>query len=179
MRVIAGKFRGTSLLSFDAENIRPTVDRVRENIFNKIQFGVSGAKVLDLFGGTGAISLEFLSRGASEVITCDCNPKSVDLIRKNFAKVGAKPNLKIGDYLKTLGDLVGKKLDYIFLDPPFDTDFGQKSIAKIKELNLLDDDGVIIYEHLVGKVFSVPNGIEVFDERKYGTVVATFLRASV
>lgn len=179
MRIIAGKFRGTSLLSFDADNIRPTVDRVRENIFNKIQFGVSGAKVLDLFGGTGAISLEFLSRGASEVITGDNNPKSVSLIRKNFEKVGVKPNLKIGDYLNTLDGLSGKKFDYIFLDPPFDTDFGEKAIAKINELGLLEDDGIIIYEHLVGKAFSVPSALEVFDERKYGTVVATFLRASV
>ncbi len=179
MRIIAGKFRGTSLLSFDAENIRPTVDRVRENIFNKIQFGVSGARVLDLFGGTGAISLEFLSRGASEVITCDNNPKSVQLIRKNFEKVGEKPNLKIGDYLTTLNSLEGKKFDYIFLDPPFATDFGKIAIEKIAELNLLDNDGIIIYEHLVGKKFEVPKGIEVFDERKYGTVVATYLRKRV
>lgn len=179
MRIIAGKFRGTSLLTFDAENIRPTVDRVRENIFNKIQFGILGARVLDLFGGTGAVSLEFLSRGASEVFTCDNNPKSLDLIRQNFAKVGAKPNLKVGDYQKTLSSLAGKQFDYIFLDPPFATDFGEKSLLKIVELGLLAEDGVVIYEHLAGKEFAVPSGLLIFDERKYGTVVATFLRVDL
>lgn len=176
MRIIAGKFRGTNLLTFDAENIRPTVDRVRENIFNKIQFGVTGAKVLDLFGGTGAVSLEFLSRGAESVVTCDNNPKSLNLIKKNFEKVGIKPNLKSCDYLQTLNDCKGQKFDFIFLDPPFATDYGEKALEKIAEYGLLEEDGVIIYEHLEGKEFIVPLALEIYDERKYGTVVVSFVR---
>lgn len=176
MRIVAGKFRGTNLLTFDADNIRPTVDRVRENIFNKIQFGISGSKVLDLFGGTGAVSLEFLSRGAESVITCDNNAKSLNLIKKNFEKVGIKPNLKSCDYLVALDDCRGQKFDFIFLDPPFATDYGEKSLEKIFEYGLLADDGIIIYEHLEGKEFVVPEGIEIYDERKYGTIVVSFVR---
>ena len=86
MRIVAGKHRGLTLYEFDADNVRPTTDRVRENIFNKIQFGVSGSCVLDLFAGTGAVSLEFLSRGALEVISVDNNKNSSSLIKKNFSK---------------------------------------------------------------------------------------------
>ncbi|MBE5738468.1 MAG: 16S rRNA (guanine(966)-N(2))-methyltransferase RsmD [Clostridiales bacterium] len=176
MRIIAGKYRGISLLTFEADNIRPTVDRVRENIFNKIQFNIPGAKVLDLFGGTGAISLEFLSRGADEVIICDNNSKSIDLIKKNYAKVSITPNLINSDYTRALALNKGKQFDIIFLDPPYDTDFGEKSLSLIEEYLLLDDEGIIIYEHLMGKIFKIPSSLEIFDERKYGTVVVTFMR---
>lgn len=176
MRIVAGKYRGITLLTFEAGNIRPTVDRVRENIFNKIQFNIPGAKVLDLFGGTGAISLEFLSRGALEVITCDSNPKSIDLIKKNFAKVKLQPNLKNGDYKAVLKGLQGKKFDIIFLDPPYDTDYAEITLNTIESLDMLEEDGVIVYEHLVGKEFGLPESLEIFDERKYGTVSVTFIR---
>lgn len=175
MRIVAGKYRGTNLLTFEADNIRPTVDRVRENIFNKIQFDIVGARVLDLFGGTGAISLEFLSRGASEVIICDNNPKSIDLIKKNYAKIGVKPNLKMGDYISTLKSLSGR-FDFIFLDPPYATDYAEKALFMIDELNLLEGDGIIIYEHLQGKEFALPESLDIYDEKKYGTVVVTYIR---
>ena len=84
MRIIAGKHKGLQLNTFDYDNIRPTIDRVRENIFNIIQFKVLGSSVLDLFGGTGAISLEFVSRGAKKVFTCDNNKDSISLIKKNL-----------------------------------------------------------------------------------------------
>ena len=77
MRIIAGKLKGLVLKTFEAENIRPTLDRAREGVFSKIQFIISGAYVLDLFAGTGAISLEFISRGAKKVITCDNNKKII------------------------------------------------------------------------------------------------------
>lgn len=176
MRIIAGKYRGISLLTFEAGNIRPTVDRVRENIFNKIQFNIPGAKVLDLFGGTGAISLEFLSRGAEKVITCDSNSKSIDLIKKNFAKVKLQPNLRNGDYKVILKGLSGQKFDIIFLDPPYDTDYAEISLAMIDGGNILEEDGIIVYEHIVGKEFALPESLEIFDERKYGTVSVTFIR---
>jgi len=130
MRIIAGKFKGLKLNEFELNNIRPTIDRVRESIFNKIQFRVSGADVLDLFGGTGAVSLEFVSRNAGNVITVDNNAGSVKLIRQNFEKAKIKPNLLEMDYEKALKKVsdMGLKFDIIFLDPPFDTDFAEKAI---------------------------------------------------
>jgi len=176
MRIVAGKYKGLQLLDFDAGNIRPTTDRVRENIFNKIQFMVSGARVLDLFAGTGAVSLEFVSRGADSVLTCDNNKKSIDLITKNFAKAGIKPNLKNGDFKAILKDLEGNKFDIVFLDPPFVEGYGKVAIDLIDKYDLLAEDGLIIYEHIVNKQFELNENFQILDERKYGTISVSYIK---
>lgn len=176
MRIIAGKHKGLTLLEFEAGNIRPTIDRVRENIFNKIQFGVMGSKVLDLFGGTGAVSLEFVSRGAEEVITCDNNKNSINLIKKNFAKAKENPNILDKDFKDALKCLKDKKFDYIFLDPPYAENYGEEAIKLISQYNLLEEDGLIIYEHIENKDFALPNTMEIVDTKKYGTVFVSYIR---
>ena len=178
MRIIAGNLRGLVLNTFEAENIRPTLDRAREGIFSKIQFNIRDAEVLDLFGGTGAISLEFLSRGAGKVITCDNNTKSIDLIKQNFKKARLIPNLIIGDCLDTINKLKDQKFDIIFLDPPFETEFGIKSIEKIIENNLLKEDGLIIFEHSSARQFEYPTKLDLFDSKKYGYITVDYLRYS-
>lgn len=175
MRIIAGKFKGTNLLEFDYDNIRPTIDRVKESIFNKIQFNIDGSNVLDLFAGTGNISLEFLSRGAVNVTLCDNNANSIKLIKQNFKKCRLSPNLKEGDFKKILKSLQGQKFDFIFLDPPFDTDYGEVSLQLIAKYDLLDKDGLIIYEHLIEKTYVVPEDYVKIDERKYGTIMVTYI----
>ena len=176
MRIVAGKHRGLVLNTFEADNIRPTIDRVRENIFNKIQFGVVGSSVLDLFGGTGAVSLEFLSRGASEVITCDNNRNSISVIRKNFDKAKEKLNLIDRDFKDALNSLKGKKFDYIFLDPPYAENYGEIAINLISQYKMLEEDGLIIYEHLESKEFAIPVNMELVDCKKYGTVYVSYIR---
>lgn len=175
MRIVAGKHRGLVLGEFDAGNIRPTIDRVRENIFNKIQFGVVGARVLDLFGGTGAVSLEFLSRGADRVVIVDNNKNSVHLITKNFDKCGENLNLLECDFRTALQKLDGEQFDYIFLDPPYAENFGEEAIELICRKNLLKGDGLIIYEHLNGKEFAIADGFELKDRKKYGTVNVSYI----
>lgn len=176
MRIIAGKFKGTKLYEFEYGNIRPTLDRVRESIFNTLQSRInSQTKVLDLFCGTGAFSLEFLSRGAKEVVSVDNNKYSVSLIRKNFAKCKAVPKILECDYKKALKSLRGVEFDIIFLDPPFETDFAQKSIDFIAENNMLNADGIIVWEHIAKKDFVVPKGFVVADNKKYGTIEVTYL----
>lgn len=176
MRIVSGKHRGLVLYEFDAENIRPTIDRVRENIFNKIQFGIYNCKVLDLFGGTGAVSIEFLSRGAKEVFVIDNNKNSIEIIEKNFAKAKEKLNLIKKDFRDGIKDLVNKKFDYIFIDPPYKENFGEESLQLISNYKILDSDGLIIYEHLVDKEFNIPNTMEIVDYKKYGTVAITYIR---
>lgn len=175
MRIIAGKHKGLNLFTFEAENIRPTADRVREGIFNKLQFVIKDAKVLDLFGGTGAMGIEFLSRGAEEVIVCDNNQKSVNLIKQNYAKAKETPNLIVKDYLEALKSLKGKKFDIIFLDPPFATGFGENAIKKINEYNLLEEDGIIVFEHSIEKEY-ISDKYEIIDNKKYGTIMVTYLK---
>jgi len=175
MRIIAGKHKGLNLKTFEADNIRPTADRVREGIFNKLQFNIKGARVLDLFGGTGAIGLEFLSRGALEVIVCDNNKNSINLIRENYLKAKEKPNLICNDYKSALSSLKGENFDIIFLDPPFATNFGEIAINMIFELSLLDDDGIIVFEHGIEKEY-LTDKFEIIDNKKYGTIMVTYLK---
>ena len=175
MRIVSGKHRGLVLYEFEAGNIRPTTDRVRENIFNKIQFGVAGSRVLDLFCGTGAVSLEFLSRGAEIVISVDNNKNSTALIKKNFAKAKEKLNLIEVDFKQALQQLKGQKFDYIFLDPPYKEGFGEESLKLISEFDMLEDDGMIIYEHLGETKFNVPANMELVDRKKYGTIMVSYI----
>lgn len=176
MRIVAGKHRGLNLEEFDADNIRPTTDRVRENIFNKIQFDIPGSTVLDLFCGTGAVSLEFLSRNADKVISVDNNNNSIKLIERNFAKAKEKPNLIKADFKVALNQVSNEKFDFIFLDPPYHTTFGSEALYIIADSNILEDDGIIIYEHLVETQFNCPTGFEIYDYKKYGTIAVSFIR---
>lgn len=176
MRIIAGKHKGLVLNTFDVDNIRPTTDRVRENIFNKIQFGISGSTVLDLFCGTGAISLEFISRGAVNVVSVDNNENSIKIIKQNFKKAGVIPELNKCDYKTALNKYKDTKFDYIFIDPPYHTNFGEESIRIISDYSMLKRDGVIIYEHLFDKKFELPDNYEIVDSRKYGTIMVTFIK---
>ena len=177
MRIIAGKFKGLKLNEFELTNIRPTIDRVRESIFNKIQFYISGATVLDLFGGTGAVSLEFVSRNAEKVIVVDNNPGSVKLIKQNYQKAKTNPNVYEMDYMKALKMFndAHMKFDIIFLDPPFATDYAEKAIEFIAKNNMLKEDGIIVYEHVEDKQFRCPENLLIDDERKYGTIKVSYL----
>ena len=176
MRIVAGKHRGLNLEEFDADNIRPTTDRVRENIFNKIQFDIADSIVLDLFCGTGAVSLEFVSRNAGKVISVDNNQNSVRLIERNFTKAKERPNLIKADYKEALKQVSNYKFDFIFLDPPYHTDYGQVALNLISNMNILQDSAVIIYEHLVETKFTCPDNFEIYDYKKYGTIAVSFIR---
>ena len=177
MRIVAGKHRGLVLSTFDVDNIRPTTDRVRENIFNKIQFDVADSVVLDLFCGTGAVSIEFLSRGAKQVISVDNNDNSIKLIKTNFAKAKESPCLKKMDFKQAIKLLDGNhQFHFIYLDPPYNTEFGQESLNAISKTSLLAQNGLIIYEHLADKKFMVPDNFEVIDYKKYGTIAVSFIK---
>ncbi len=175
MRIIAGKNKGTKLYEFEYDNIRPTLDRVRESIFNTLQTRINDdSEVLDLFCGTGAFSLEFLSRGAKTVISVDNNPNSISLIKKNFAKCKIEPNLLECDYKKALKTLCQKQFDIIFLDPPFESNYAQKAIEKIVETNMLKENGVVVWEKHIDTPSVDFDGLCVLDEKKYGTICVVY-----
>lgn len=122
MRIIAGKYKGQLLHHFSADHIRPTTDRVKETLFNILQNEIPGAKVLDLFSGTGNLGLEALSRGAAEVFFVENHPKSLEILRKNIEKLKVTEphaiwNKNVIQFLeKPPGNLT---FDVIFADPPF------------------------------------------------------------
>lgn len=122
MRIIAGKWRGHPLVAFKADHIRPTTDRVKETMFNMIQFELEDARVLDLFCGTGNLGFEALSRGSAHVLFVEKHPKSLAITRENAEKLRVpRPEyeLQSADAIKFLKTYEGDPFDIIFADPPF------------------------------------------------------------
>lgn len=183
MRVISGKSRGKKLASLDGDNTRPTLDRVKEAMFNKIQFNIKDATVLDLFAGTGALGIEALSRGAKEVYFCDKVPGAINVIKQNVTNTNNidKAVILNKDYNEVLEKLKkeNKKIDIVFLDPPYKTNLAVESLQKIIMSNLLTEDGIVIIEtddiNKEKDILKIEN-VEIFDKRKYGSVWLIFIR---
>lgn len=121
MRVISGKYRGHHLVSFQADHIRPTTDRVKETLFNMIQVYIPDAQILDLFSGTGSLGIEAISRGAAHVTFVEKNKKSLAILDKNIEKLRIDEPHKIiqKDVISFLKSYEGPAFDVIFADPPF------------------------------------------------------------
>ena len=176
MRIIAGAFKGLNLYSFKEGNIRPTADKVRQAVFNSLQFSIAGSSFFYLFAGTGGISLEAMSRGA-RVVTVEKDNRSLRLIKKNFAKAKAESNLYAMDYMQAIKKLQkeGRQFDTIYVDPPFDSDFLEKALAGIVKHNLLKAEGLIICEHEEHQQFSLPSNLAVKNQKRYGSIMLTYL----
>ena len=179
MRIIGGKYRSRVLTEFAGENVRPTSDRAREALFNILALKIYGARVLDLFAGSGALGIESLSRGAKEVMFNDFSRDSIAIVKKNLTTLkipvnGAEAKVVQGDYLACLDGARGQ-FDLIFIDPPYRMDYGEKALKKIAEKGLLSENGIAMYERDVpfdGEI----DGLEKYDERKYGKAYLSFFR---
>lgn len=178
MRIIGGQFKGRNLASFAGQDIRPTGDRVKESLFNILSMRLYGARVLDLFCGSGALGLECLSRGAAEVVFNDAAKDSLQVLKKNLNLVKADErsyrvyNL---DYIQCL-NLQRGAFDIVFIDPPYRMEYGTPAMKKIVERELLAEGGIIVYERDRQFVSPAPAGLEITDERRYGKTWLTFLK---
>ena len=149
MKIISGKYKGRNIEGYDIVGTRPTMDRVKESLFATIQNYIDDSIVLDLFSGSGNLGLEALSEGAKYAYLVDHNFKAIKTINKNLTTIGIKETEAINmDYKKALSYFKDKniKFDLIFLDPPYNTDYIEKSLELISEYNLLNDDGLIVCE---------------------------------
>lgn len=171
MRIISGKYRGKKLQEFDLSTTKPTLDRVKESIFNLIQFDVAGAVACDLFAGTGALGAECVSRGAEKVYLIDSNPKAIKIIQSNLKNMDGNFKIVNTDYLDFL-KTCHTKFDLVLLDPPYKTDLGVKAIEYIVKNDMLNANGIIIFETSkeLDFVFDYPQFD--IDKRTYGTVAA-------
>ncbi len=183
MRVISGTARGTKLHSIESTNTRPTLDRVKEPLFSMIQTHIPEAVVLDLFGGSGALAIEALSRGAKQAYICDCSWQAIEKIKENLEKthLTEKAQVEKMDYSKYLGKLQaqGCQFDIIFIDPPYARNLAIPATKEIIEKNLLREDGVIIVEtdDQARDIEGLQTlEIDQYDIRKYGRVCLIFLR---
>lgn len=182
MRIISGTARGTKLFTLEGLDTRPTLDRVKEPLFNIINFDLEGAVVLDLFAGSGALGLEAISRGAKKVFLCEKNRNAANIVEKNIEKTKFQDQAILirNDFEKAISfiEQLNEKIDVVFIDPPYKTDLIKKSLEKILDSDILNDDFIIIAEtdepERILKDINILN-INVFDTRKYGRVSLIFL----
>ena len=153
MRVITGSARGAKLQTLEGLATRPTSDRVKEAVFNIIQFDIEGRRVLDLFAGSGQLGIEALSRGASYGVFVDQSAEAVKVIKANLKKVkfDQKATVLQSDYLRYLSSC-SEKFDIIFLDPPYAQSHLENALQKISEIDILSEGGIIICERPREKV---------------------------
>ena len=178
MRVISGKARGIALKTPQGQATRPTADRVKEAMFSIIQFDIPGAKILDLFGGTGQLGIEALSRGASSCVFIDEREEACKLIRENLKRTKLESSAKVirSDYLRYLA-ACQDKFDVVLLDPPYAEIFLENSLKMITEIDILQSGGIIVTEHPLGKELSVEfPGYSRSKDYKYGSTLLTLYR---
>lgn len=178
MRVITGTARGVVLKTPDGNATRPTADRVKEAVFSMLQFQIAGACILDLFGGTGQLGIEALSRGAKSATFVDVGEAACRLIRENLKRTNLAENARVvrSDYMLYL-KRCKEKFDIVFLDPPYAELFLENSLKTITEIDILQSDAIIVTERPYGKVLSVNvTGFERSKDYKYGNTVITLFR---
>lgn len=181
MRIISGKARGTKLYTLDGTATRPTLDRVKESLFNIIQNDIEDSTVLDLFSGSGAIGLEFLSRGAKRAVLCDNSKDAIKIIKQNVQKTHFEEIAEIYnmEFTKLVERLQNQKFDIIYIDPPYATDFIKISLEKIIEYKLVNENTKIIVEtddetRILNQIEKMD--VEITDKRKYGRATIIFLK---
>ena len=178
MRVITGSARGVTLKTPEGMQTRPTTDRVKEAMFSIIQFEIPGADVLDLFGGTGQLGIEALSRGAKSATFVDAGEPACRLIRENLNRTRLEQSGKVvrSDYLAYL-NRCREKYHIIFLDPPYAEVFLENALKCITEIDILHSGGIIVAERPLGK--ELPWEFEGFSrsrDYKYGNTLLTLYR---
>jgi 16S rRNA (guanine966-N2)-methyltransferase len=189
MRVIAGQYRGKSLIAPEGQATRPTSDRARESIFNILQHAawapeLEGARVLDLFAGSGALGLEALSRGAAFCLFVETDEAARGAIRDNVEVLELFGCTRI--HRRDATDLgprpasAGPPFDLVFLDPPYakgpnEKNMGEKALAELVAHGWLAPDAVLVFERGVDEEALAVEGYEILDERIYGAARVLFL----
>ena len=175
MRVISGIARGRRLKELPGLDTRPTTDTVKESIFNIIQFDIEGRNVLDLFGGSGQLTVEALSRGADRATVVEKNPAAVRIIRENVAACGFTGQVRLlpSDARVFLSGC-REKFDLIFLDPPYAGALLEQALTAIAEIDIVSENGIIVCESSLEKQLpELPDPYTKGREYRYGKIKVT------
>lgn len=182
MRVIAGTRRRLSLETLDSEETRPTTDRIKETLFNMLQFDVPGTRFLDLFAGSGGIGIEALSRDARFCTFCELNKKAAAVLEGNIARTRFQEQSEIlrGDYQICLQKLKsrGRQYDIVFMDPPYQQGMAVRAMQLMRESPIVSEDTLFIIEAEKSEDFSLleQDGYEILREKIYKSNKHVFLR---
>lgn len=169
MKIISGYLKGRKIYGFDINGTRPTMDRVKESLFAMIQDYISDSICLDLFSGSGNLGIEAISEGAKYSYLVDNNKESICVIKKNIIdlKIDDKVEILNMDYKNAI-EKITKKVDLIFLDPPYKTDYIEEAIKLIDKYQILNDNGLIICESSNLAKIIYGNNYEAIKSKKYG-----------
>ncbi len=182
MRIISGKFKGQLLVEFRAGHIRPTTDRVKESLFNKIMFEIDGTRVLDLFCGTGNLGLEAISRGSTHVTFVDAHKQSITITRENIRKLKVEPPLYQifqKDVLNYLRTFEGDPFEIIFADPPFTEKMAHDVMEAISQSKACGDQTLVAIESEKRERMDETYGsLTRFDKKDFGDKFLSFFRKS-
>ncbi len=179
MRIIAGRFKGRVLKSFEAPHIRPTTDRVKESLFNILMNHIEGARVLDLFSGTGNLAIEALSRGAAHVESVEKHPKSLKIIHENLKLVKIENEIKVhkDDAFHFIKKYKGEPFDIILIDPPFTEALADSIMTEIEKTELFHDETIFAIESAKKeKLLDKYGALEAIDTRLFGDKVLTLFK---
>ena len=180
MRIIGGTAKGHTIKAPKGVDTRPTLDRVRESVFNVLSNrGMFGTHVLDIFSGTGAVAIEALSRGAAHAVAVDFKTGKLILENAKHCRVDDRLEIIPRKLSQLKNYIVGRQFDYIFSDPPYENGFIQETIDFVVAHDALADDGVLVLEHHKDEAFTMPPKWECIKEQKFGyTLVSYFVKHS-
>ncbi len=183
LRIIAGSWRGRSIAVLLGDVVRPTTDRVREALFNRLAhafgddgFRLAGARVLDVFAGTGALGLEALSRGATHAVLLDRNPTVIDLLKANVAKLGAEDRASVMNADGAHLPRAAMACDLAFLDPPYGEGLVEPALHSLAVQGWLRPGALVTIETDAGEVTPEASAYKMLDRRDYGRVAITILQ---
>ena len=178
MRIIAGTARGRRIEAPEGKNTRPTLDRVRENLFNILQMNIRDSRVLDLFAGSGALSIEALSRGAERATLVDSDRNASRIQKKNLEALGfaGRADVMLCDWKQAAAELIrgGRQYDIVFLDPPYRMTDLREVFSTLEKL--LSEDGLVVLEHEAKAKVTFGEAFEETDRRQWGYCGVTFYR---
>lgn len=179
MRIVAGSLKGRQLELPKGSQARPTSDRAREAVFNILMPRIYGAKVLDMFAGSGALGVEAISRGAADCVFVELDRANAKALRQSlerFGLSGQQAQVIGGDFRQVAPQLIreGKRFDLIFLDPPYEAGFYEAAFDFSRKL--LAPEGMVISEHERGWTIPEPEGFVLEDRRQYGKNTMSFYR---
>jgi 16S rRNA (guanine966-N2)-methyltransferase len=182
MRVVGGRLKGRNLAAPSSRDIRPTADRLRESVFNILIHAyddpISGARVLDLFAGTGALGIEAVSRGASFALFVDNGAEARALLRNNVEALGLGGVTKV--YRRDATNLGPahpmEPFSLVFLDPPYAKKLAEKALASLRDGGWLTEDALLVVEEAKAAAFVAPDGFIELERRAYDDTEFVFLR---
>ncbi len=180
MRVIAGTARSLKLKTTDGLDTRPTTDRIKETLFNMLNFSIPDCIFLDLFSGSGGIGIEALSRGASKCYFVENNKNALNCIQDNlvFTRMDKKAIVIKQDVLAAIKGIMEEQVDIIFMDPPYDQEYEKHTLEILKDMVYVTETTVIVIEASLHTDFSYVDALEfqITKEKRYKTNKHIFLQ---